>query len=151
MIIHDMSRKFPIVLIIDDAPAFRKFCLTVIMRSIKWVRVQVAKDGMDGLQMYQKLKPDLVLLDISMPKIDGLTVLKAIVKDDINAKVIVTTAFDDSQEMINKVMKIGAYGFLPKPMNLILLMKTISDALYNGRVAGTHNQISKSFVLNQEY
>ena len=137
-------------MIIDDASAFRKFCLTVIMRSIKWVRVQAAKDGVEGLQMYKKMKPDLVLLDISMPKIDGLTVLKAIVKDNVNAKVIVTTAFDDSQEMINKVMKMGAYGFLPKPMNLILLMKTISDALYNGRVAGTHNQIAKSFVLNQD-
>jgi len=144
-----MSRKFPIVLVIDDAPAFRKFCKTVIGKSIKWIRVYVAKDGIDGLQAYLQYKPDLTLLDLAMPRLDGLSVLKAIMKDDITAKVIVTTAYDDSQEVINQMMKLGAHAFLPKPMNLLNLMKTISDSLYNGKVAGTNNQISKSFVLNQ--
>jgi len=144
-----MSRKFPILLLIDDAPAFRKFCKTVIGKSIKWIRVYVAKDGIEGLQAYLQYKPDLILLDLAMPRLDGISVLKAIMKDNFSAKVIVTTAFDDSQETINQMMKLGAYAFLPKPMNLINLMKTISDSLYNGHVAGTKNQISKSIVLNQ--
>jgi len=148
---NNVSRKFPIVLVIDDAPKFTEFCKTVIEKSIKWVRVRVAKDGIEGLKAYKKYNPDLVLLDLNMPKLDGISVLKAIMKDNFNVKVVVTTAYDDSQETINQMIKLGAHGFLPKPMNLILLTKTISDALYNGKVAGTHNKVSKSFVLNHNY
>lgn len=146
-----MSRKFPILLVVDDAPAFRKFCQKILGKSIKWIRVYVAKDGIEDLQAYRQYKPDLVLLDINMPRLDGISVLKAIMKDDIKSKVIVTTAFDDSQENINHMMKLGAYSFLPKPMNLLLLVKSVSDALYNGHVAGTSTQIGKSFVLNENY
>ena len=147
----NVSRKFPIVLVIDDAPKFTEFCKVVIEKSIKWVRVRVANDGIEGLKAYQQHKPDLVLLDLNMPRLDGISVLKAIMKDDFNVKVVVTTAYDDSQETINQMIKLGAYSFLPKPMNLILLMKTISDALYNGRVAGTNNKVAKSCVLNDNY
>lgn len=144
-----MPRKFPIVLVVDDSKAFRVFCKDVIKRSTRWVRVYVAKDGVEGLQAYLQYKPDLVLLDMNMPRLDGTSVLKAIMKDDINARVIVTSAYADDQETINHLIKLGAYSFVPKPMNRMTLMKTISDALYNGKITGTHNQISKSFVLNQ--
>lgn len=144
-----MPRKFPIVLVVDDSKAFRVFCKDVIKRSTRWVRVYVVKDGVEGLQAYLQYKPDLVLLDMNMPRLDGTSVLKAIMKDDINARVIVTSAYTANQETINHLIKLGAYSFVSKPMNRMTLMKTISDALYNGKITGTHNQISKSFVLNQ--
>lgn len=146
-----MPRKFPIVLVVDDSKAFRVFCKDVIKRSTRWVRVYLAKDGVEGLQAYLQYKPDLVLLDMNMPRLDGISVLKAIMKDDINAKVIVTSAYTDDQDTINHLIKLGAYSFIPKPMNRVTMSKTISEALYNGKVAGTNNIISKSFVLNHNY
>jgi len=146
-----MRRKYPIVLIIDDSKAFRIFSREAIKSSAKWVRVFEAKDGVEGLKLYKHHKPDLILLDLKMPKLDGSKVLEVILDDDFNARVIMTTAYDDDQETINQLLKLGAYSFVSKPMNRMTLMKTISGALYNGKIAGTHNQISKSFVLNQNY
>jgi len=146
-----MDRKYPVVVIIDDSKAFRIFSRDVIKRTTKWVRIFDAKDGIEGLKLYKQHKPDLILLDLNMPKLDGSKVLEVIMKDDFNSRVIMTTAYDDDQETINRLFKLGAYSFVPKPMNRMTLMKTISDALYNGKIAGTHNQISKSFVLNQNY
>lgn len=146
-----MPRKFPVVLIVDDSKAFRIFCKDVIKRSTRWVRVYVAKDGIEGLQAYLQYKPDLVLLDVNMPRLDGISVLKAIMKDDTNAKVIVTSAYTNEQDAINHLIKLGAISFVPKPMNRVTLSKTISEVLYSGKIAGTKNQISKSFVLNQNY
>jgi DNA-binding NarL/FixJ family response regulator len=129
-----VSKKFPIVLVIDDAPKFREFCEFVIKKTTKWVRVFVAKDGIEGVKLYKQYHPDLVLLDLKMPKVDGFDVLKALKKFDNDAKIIVTTSYDDSQENINKVIKLGAQNFLPKPMNHMVLMKTVSDALYAGKI-----------------
>jgi len=61
------------------------------------------------------------------------------------------SAWKNDQTTINHLMKLGIFSFIPKPMNRTILMKVVTDALYNKRVAGTHNQIAKSFVLNQNY
>ena len=144
-----MSKKYPVVLVVDDSKAFRVFAKDAIKRTVKWVRIFEAKDGVEGLKLYQKCKPDLILLDLRMPKLEGDKILEAIMKDNLDAKVIMTTAYDDDQETINQLMKLGAFSFVSKPMNRLTLMKYISDALYSGKIAGTHNQIAKSVVLNQ--
>ena len=144
-----MLRKFPIVLVIDDSKAFRVFFKDVIKRTVKWVRVYEAKNGFEGLRLYQQYKPDVILLDLNMPKLHGSKVLEAIMKDNLNARVVVTTAYNDDQDSINRLIKQGAFSFLPKPMNRMTLMKTITDVLYDGKVSGTHNQIAKSVVLDQ--
>ncbi|MCH7966481.1 MAG: response regulator [Thaumarchaeota archaeon] len=138
-----MSRKFPIVLIIDDSQSFRLFTKEVIKKTIKWVRVFGAKDGLEGLKLYQHCKPDLILLDLNMPKLHGSKVLEVIMKNDSDVKVIITTAYDDNQETISHLIKMGACNFLAKPMNRMTLMKTITDTLYSRKIAVTHNQISK--------
>lgn len=144
-----MSKKFPIILIIDDSKAFRTFFVEVIKKNIKWVRIFEASNGIEGLKLYKHHKPDLILLDVKMPELDGTKVLEVVMKDNSKMKIIVTTAYDDDQETINKLIKLGACSFIPKPMNRMTLMKTVTDALYNGKISGTHNQISKSIVLEQ--
>lgn len=144
-----MSKKFPKVLVVDDSQAFRIFARDAIKKSVKWVRIFEAKDGIEGLKLYKIHSPDLILLDMKMPNTQGDKVLELIVKDNIHAKVIMTTAYSDDQDTINYLIKLGAYSFVPKPMNRLTLMKSITDALYSGKIAGTHNQIARSFVLNQ--
>ena len=144
-----MSKKFPIVLIIDDSKAFRTFFVDVIKKTVKWVRIFEAENGIEGIKLFQKYNPDLILLDIKMPKIEGGKVLEFIMEKNVNVKIIMTTAYADDQKTINQLIKMGAFSFIPKPMNRMTLMKTVTDALYNGKISGTHNQISKSIVLEQ--
>ena len=142
---------YPIVLIIDDSKLFRSFCHNIIKRSVRRVRICEAKDGVEGLKWYVKYRPDLIILDYVMPNLDGPKVLEYIRKNDHDTKVIMISAWKNDQTTINYLMKLGIFSFIPKPMNRTILMKVVTDALYNKRVAGTHNQIAKSFVLNQNY
>jgi len=124
-----MGRRYPIVLIIDDSMAFREFAKYSIRTDIKFVNIFQASSGVEGLQLFLKYRPDVVLLDWKMPGIDGLTVLEAIIRKDSDTKVIMTTAYDDDQNLLNDMMKRGAFSFVPKPMNRINLLKVVADAL----------------------
>ena len=147
----------------DDSEAFRVFFRDVLKRTVKFVRVLEAKDGLEGLKMYLQYKPDVILLDMKMPKLEGDRVLHAIQNDDANSRVVITSAYVGDQDSINRLMKLGAFSYLPKPMNRMVLMKTITDVLNDGRNADrkkkakTHKttiqkkRISNSFVLNQEF
>ena len=136
-----MGRQYPIILIIDDSKAFREFAKYSIREDIKFVNIFQASTGVEGLQLFLKYKPDVILLDWKMPGIDGLTVLEAIVKDDPATKVIMTTAYDDDQNLINDMMKRGAFSFVPKPMNRINLLKVIADALRERKNSKFYGQI----------
>jgi len=151
-------RKFPIILLVDDSKAFRLFCNDIIKRSVKWARIKEATDGLEGLQLYLQFKPDLILLDLNMPKLHGKKVLEAIMKNDSNAKVIVTSAYDSNQAqgVVNELIKLGATSFVPKPMNRTILMKAIKDVLHQSTISTSRKVSSKSnmertVVLNTNY
>ena len=151
-------RKFPIILLVDDSRAFRLFCKDIIKRSVKWVRIKEAEDGLAGLQLYLQFKPNLILLDLNMPKLDGKKVLKVIMKNDPNAKVIVTSAYDvnQSQSVVNELIKLGATSFVPKPMNRTIMMKAIKDVLHQNTISltrkkSTNSRMEKTVVLSTNY
>lgn len=141
-----MARKFPVVLLVDDSDAFRIFCKDAIKDSIKFIQILEAKDGIEGLKQYQSHKPDMILLDLKMPKLEGQKVLELIRKNDKLTKIIVTSAYDRDQESINNLIKMGANSYVPKPMNRINLMKVITDVLAKGKLPGTN--FTKSLPAN---
>ena len=136
-----MGRQYPVVLIIDDSPAFRDFAKYSIRTDIKFVNIFQASNAIEGLKMYKKYKPDVVLLDWKMPGYDGMTTLKAITSDDPDVKVIMTTAYDDDQNLLNDFMRGGAFSFVPKPMNRINLLKVVADALRERKNAKFYGQL----------
>jgi len=151
-------RKFPIILLVDDSRAFRLFCKGIIKKSVKWVRIKEAENGLEGLQLYLQFKPDVILLDLNMPKLHGKEVLSAIIKNDRNAKVIVTSAYDanQSQSIVNELIKLGATSFVPKPMNRTIMMKAIKDVLHQNTISATRKKsttsnMEKTVVLNTNY
>lgn len=75
-------RRHPVILI-DDSKIFRLFAKEIIKRSVKWVRVFEARDVYEGLRLYLKYKPDLVLLDYKMPRLSGEQVLTGIKKQNL--------------------------------------------------------------------
>ena len=75
----------------------------------------VGKDGNEGVELYKEHKPDLTLLDITMPNKDGRDCLTEILQYDENAKVIVVSAVKDA-EIIMDCLKTGARGYIEKPL-----------------------------------
>ena len=102
------------VLIVDDDPASRRL-LEVRLRPLE-CDVATAGNGEQALTIIRKDMPDLVLLDLEMPKMGGIEVLRALRKDKINVSVIVITAHG-SVETAVEAMKEGAYDFITKPVD----------------------------------
>ena len=75
-----------------------------------------AENGLEAIARYREAKPDAVLLDITMPEMDGLTALKELKKVDANALVVMVTAIGQ-QAMVVEALKSGAKDFILKPYN----------------------------------
>ncbi len=101
------------ILLIDDDVFFQKFYATKL--SEKGYEVHVASDGIDGIEKAKTLKPNIILLDIIMPKIDGFEVLKALASDK-NAKNIPVLVFSTlgQQQDVEKALALGAKGYANK-------------------------------------
>lgn len=103
------------ILIVDDSRTSRKL-LRGILEEKGHTIVGEAGDGEEGYIKYQELKPDIVTLDITMPKMDGIEALKLIMHKDENAKVVMITAAGQKNKMVDAI-KYGASEFLSKPFS----------------------------------
>lgn len=99
------------VLLVDDSPAFLKILEKILSSSFEVVGK--ASNGLEGFEMYTKLKPDLVLMDITMPHANGKECLSNIISLDPNAKVIMVTSIGD-EATLNECISLGAKGFVSK-------------------------------------
>jgi len=114
-------------MIADDSDAIRQV-LKDILNIGKHTVVAEAANGEEAVDLFFKISPDLLLLDLAMPKKDGLTVLKEIIGKDSHAKIILITASDD-QKIINQCLQIGASSYISKPFDFNEVLKQIHDSL----------------------
>lgn len=101
------------ILIVDDSRTSRRILKEILEKAGHTV-IGESTNGEDGYLKYKELKPDLVTMDITMPKLDGLEALQLIKKSDENAKVIMITAAGQKEKMIQAI-KHGAADFIAKP------------------------------------
>ncbi|MFZ6777340.1 response regulator [Undibacterium sp. Ji83W] len=118
-----MDKRNAKILLIDDNDVTREV-LRVILRSEGYNVVGEATDGGTGLEMAVKLRPDLILLDIVMPKISGTEILPRIRELLPDARVLMVTANKD-QDTINEVVKTGIHGYILKPFNAQKIIGTV--------------------------
>lgn len=100
------------ILVVDDEQAIRDSCQQALSRDGN--KVEVAEDGSKGLAMLEEGAFDLVILDLKMPGLSGMEVLKKIKQDDPEVIVIVITGYATIESAV-EAMKSGAYDFIPKP------------------------------------
>ena len=103
------------VLIVDDA-AFMRGSLKYIVESLGHEVVGLAKNGEQGIALYNENQPDLVTLDILMGEMDGLEVLAEIMKINENATVIMVTALGQEEKQ-KEARSLGASGYIKKPFS----------------------------------
>ena len=100
------------ILIIDDSKSVQKSVSWKLTKKGHEI-VGAGSDGYEGLQLYAKTRPDLVLLDITMPNKDGRQCLKEILEMNSNAKIVMLSALS-TQEIIDDCLKSGAIAFIDK-------------------------------------
>ncbi len=113
------------ILIIDDDPLIRKTLSSHLSR--RNFEVFAAENGEQGFQKFKEDSPDIVILDIRLPDIDGLEELRRIKARDKNACVIIMTAYDDMKTTVEAI-KSGAYEYLVKPLDFVELDLTVDKA-----------------------
>ena len=119
------------ILLVDDEASFVE---TMTKRlSKRGLNTLTAFDGQEALELLEAGKDvDIVVLDIKMPGMSGLEVLKKIKKKDSSIDVIILTGHS-TMDMAIKGMKLGAFDFLTKPCELEGLIKIINDAIATGK------------------
>lgn len=119
-----MSRR---ILIVDDA-AFMRMMIKDILTKNNFEVVGEAADGVQAIEKYAELKPDLVTMDITMPEMDGIEALKAIKETDPAARIIMCSAMGQ-QAMVIDAISAGAKDFIVKPFQPDRVVEAIEKAL----------------------
>ena len=113
----------PKVLITDDSIVMRKM-INEILGTNGFEIVGEAKNGGEALDLYKKLRPDLVTMDIVMPREDGIETLKKIIKYDPNAKIIIVSGLHQ-KALLFEAMETGAKDYVIKPFEKEELLEAV--------------------------
>lgn len=110
------------VLVVDDSALMRKIISDMINEETDMEVVYTARNGEDLLTKLPKIMPDIITLDVEMPKMDGITALKEMKKLNVNIPVIVLSSISQrGPELTMECLEAGAFDFLPKPSGAISL------------------------------
>lgn len=140
------------VLIIDDEPIIRKGLKNIInWQSFGCEVCGEAADGHDGKELIKELRPDIIITDIKMPEIDGLTMLRDIKSTVPDSKIIILTGHRDF-DYVHEALKIGAFDFLLKPSKIEELTSVISRAVkelkFQNERAEEFEKLNELFLQN---
>ena len=113
------------ILVVDDA-AFMRMMVKDALKKGGYSDVEEAADGAEAVEKYKELKPALVIMDITMPNMDGLEALKQIRAFDSNAAVIMCSAMGQ-ESMVIDAIKSGAKDFIVKPFKPDRILKTVGS------------------------
>ncbi len=114
------------MLVVDDAAFMRMKCAKLLVEN--GYEVEEAETGSQAVAKYQANKPDGVLLDITMPDMDGLTALKELKKLDPDARVAMVTAMGQ-QSIVMEALKSGARDFVVKPFDAARVLAAVEKLL----------------------
>ncbi len=115
------------ILIVDDS-AFVLKQLTQFFVSAEYDVIATAENGEEGLLKFKELKPDLVTLDITMPKMDGITALSKIIEYDSTAKVVMISALG-KEDMVKKALLTGAKNYITKPLDRKKVLERVKQVV----------------------
>ena len=114
------------IMVVDDAAFMRSKCSQLLAQN--GYQVIEASNGVDAVSKYKQANPDAVLLDITMPDMDGVQALKEIIGINPNAKVTMVTAMGQ-QSMVMECLKAGAKDFVVKPFDAVRVAEAVQKML----------------------
>ena len=136
------------IFIADDHEVVRKGLMSLLQAQPDWEVCGEAADGREAVEKAQQLKPDVVILDIGMPSLNGLEATRQILKTNPQARVLILT-LHDSDQVVREVLNAGARGFLLKSdaaRDLVAAVEALRRRLVFGGVAGA-SPISSAVMM----
>ena len=118
----------PVILVVDDARFMRNVLMDIIKTNGLSRLLVEAENGVDAVKKFQKYKPDLVTMDVTMPGADGIQALRAIMKINPRAKVIMITSVEE-KHTVQDAMRIGARDYIVKPFDRSSVPMVINKVL----------------------
>ncbi|MCM2278403.1 MAG: response regulator [Oligoflexia bacterium] len=115
------------VLIVDDVAFVRK-TLNEVLTEAHYQVIGEAADGAEAVNLYMKLRPDVVTMDVVMPQMSGIDATRKILKYDKDAKVVIISAMGQ-ENLVMEAINVGAKDYLLKPFSGAEVVKTIERAL----------------------
>lgn len=123
-----MSSRAPKVLIVDDASFMRTLLKDMIKKNGLASEILEAGDGVEGVKAYQQHRPDLVTMDVNMPRADGIQALRAIMKINPTAKIVMVTSVEQ-KDIVQDAMRLGARDYVVKPFDRSAVSLTLNKVL----------------------
>lgn len=120
------------ILIVDDAPNIREI-LKAIVAIDGWDAVEAAT-GAEAVRLYRQTRPDLVLMDVDMPQLNGLEAARVIKRQDPHARLVMVTARGERQT-VAQAFEIGIAGFLVKPFEPLKVLQLVRYLASQGAAA----------------
>jgi two-component system response regulator (stage 0 sporulation protein F) len=114
------------ILVIDDQPGIRRLLAEVLQED--GYKVAIAANGYEALQRVKEITPQLILMDMKMPGMDGLETFRELKKIGKAEKVIMMTAYGEL-ELVKEAMSLGAYKYITKPFDINLIKTMVVEAL----------------------
>lgn len=128
------------ILIADDHPLFREGIIAVLQGYEGMEIVGEAESGDEAMRLAESLQPDLILMDVSMPGVNGIEATRHIVRTSPHIRILILTMFDDDNSVFS-AMRAGARGYLlkgAKPREIVRALVAVADgeAIFSPGIAG---------------
>ncbi len=137
------------ILVVDDGRENREFVVDYILRPNGFEPL-VARDGREGFSMAVAERPDLILLDLQMPRMTGIQVLQALSRENVNIPVILMT-FHGSEEIAIEVFRLGVKDYVKKPYTVDEMLDAIERSLAETRLRKEKDALTERLLAsNQE-
>ncbi|MFL0364591.1 MULTISPECIES: response regulator [Pseudobacillus] len=131
------------IILIDDHQLFREGIRRIIEFEDNFEILAEGNNGVEALTLYQEHRPDIILLDINMPILNGVEATKEIMKRDPNAKIAILS-FHDDESYVTHVLQAGAVGYMLKDMGAADLIRALNIILDGGSFL--HPRITKNVL-----
>lgn len=120
-----MAEKHKRVLLVDDSAVVANQLTALIERQSGFEVAGRAKSGVEALRLYRELKPDVVLMDIVMPDMDGISALRSILASDKAAHVVMVSSVGGVAEKVTECLRLGAKGVVSKPFDESVIARAL--------------------------
>jgi DNA-binding NarL/FixJ family response regulator len=141
------------IVVVDDHPLFRQGVMDTLSLELDFTVIAEASSGEDGYRLITELLPDIAIVDVNLPGINGHKITRQLSEDKIGTRVLLLTAYDDAEQKVH-AMRSGAAAFCTKdihPEELVKIIRTVAAGSYVvGEQVMNRSQLTDYIAHNTE-